>query len=139
MYSDKLYDFIFEQFKLTPQQRQEERKTLMDAQMEAQRPAMEAQRQEMEAQRQAMDAQMKAQRKAMEITKAEKKANDSQSAFIKADKLGYRGVATNGDTSKMFMKQDGFGGKRTKKRKQKRSTNKKRRIHKKRGRMSKRR
>lgn len=103
MYSDKLYDFIFEQFKLTPQQRQKERKTLMDAQM------------------------------------AEKKANDSQSAFINADQLGYRGVATNGDTSKMFMKQDGFGGKRTKKRKQKRSTNKKRRIHKKRGRMSKRR
>jgi hypothetical protein len=138
MYSDKLYDFILSQFELTPRQRQEERKTLMDAQMEAQRPA-EAQRQEMEAQRQAMDAQMKAQRKAMELTKAERKANDSQSAFIKADRLGYRGVTTNGDTSKMFKNRDGFGGKRTKKRKQKRSTNKKRRIHKKRGRMSKRR
>lgn len=82
---------------------------------------------------------MEAQRKAMELTKAERKANDSQSAFIRAEQLGYRGVATIGDTSKMLMNQDGFGGKRTKKRKQKRSTNKKRRIHKKRGRMSKRR
>jgi hypothetical protein len=82
----------------------------------------------------------KAERKAIELAKAERKANDSQSAFIKADQSGYRGVATNGDTSKMFMMNlDGFGGKRTKKRKQKRSTNKKRRIHKKRGRMSKRR
>jgi hypothetical protein len=110
MYSSKLYDFILKQFELTPKERQKERKTLMDAQ-----------------------------RKAIELTKAEKKANDSQSAFIKADRLGYRGVATNGDTSKMFMNRDGFGGKRTKKRKQKRSTNKKRRIHKKRGCMSKRR
>jgi len=43
------------------------------------------------------------------------------------------GVATNSDTSKMYNNQAGFGGKRTKKR----STNKKCRIHKKRGRMSK--
>lgn len=114
MYSSKLYDFIFQQFKLTPRQRQEERKTLMDAQMEAQRPAME-------------------------LSKAKRIMKEADEAFLKADNKGYRGVATNGDTSKMFKNRDGFGGKRTKKRKQKRSTNKKRRIHKKRGRMSKRR
>ena len=114
MYSSKLYDFIFEQFELTPRQRQEERKTLMDAQMEAQRPAME-------------------------LSKAKRIMKEADEAFLKADNKGYRGVATNGDTSKMFKNQDGFGGKRTKKRKQKRSTNKKRRVHKKRGRMSKRR
>jgi hypothetical protein len=103
MYSSKLYDFIFEQFKLTLKERQEERKTLM------------------------------------ELSKAKRKMKEADEAFLKADNKGYKGVATNGDTSKMFMKQDGFGGKRTKKRKQKRSTNKKRRVHKKRGRMSKRR
>lgn len=75
MHAYRLYDFILKQLKLTPKERQEERKTLIDAQ-----------RKEMEAQR-----------------------------------------------------RDGFGGKRTKKRKQKRSTNKKCRIHKKRGCMSKRR